>query len=112
MGAWGPGNFDNDTAMDFVHDVSKTLAAEMAPREFVEDIDITMAGVAMRLVLVKYCHGPVPDREEIENLRKAILEVYDRQIDGLAPKPDYKKGRRAVMDETFRELLRLIDDQK
>jgi hypothetical protein len=83
----------------------------MKEPEFVEDVDLVMAAVAIRLALVRSCHASPPKRTEIEKLRRSVLKIYDEQIDGLSPKPDYKKGRRSVIDRTFRDFLKVLDER-
>jgi hypothetical protein len=109
MGAWADGNFDNDSALDFVADIANDVAREMAPPGGVEDIDLVMAAVAVCKTLVEHCHAPHPDRAKIESLKAEVLSMFDEQIDELEPKPDYKVGRRAAIVATFDEFLALLE---
>jgi hypothetical protein len=108
MGTWAEGNFDNDSALDFVSDIAKDVAGEMGPPEEVEDVDLVMSAVAVRKALVEHCHAPPPKRAEIESLKSAVLSIYDEQIDGLEPDPEYKVARRRVIAETFDQFLGLL----
>jgi hypothetical protein len=109
MGTWAEGNFDNDAALDLLADISATVSQEMSPPEHVEDVDLVMAAVAVRRILIERCHASRPERDEIEQLKNAVLSVYDAQIDGLAPDQDFKVKRRRVIEATFDGLLALLD---
>lgn len=111
MATWAEGNFDSDSAMDFVSDIARELRKEMSPPEEVEDLGLVMAAVAMLQTLVEHCHAPAPKIAEIESLRKQVLSVYDEQIDGLDPDDDFKEKRRGVIEKTFDEFLELLKQQ-
>ena len=110
MGAGGPGNFDNDCAMDFVIEFAQQLEKEATPPPAcAEDIDLIMAAVAMLSALVSECHAYIEDKEAMYRLRDAVLAVYDAEIDGLEPTVRYKKERRKVIEDTFRTFLKRIE---
>ena len=108
MGTWAEGNFDNDSALDLVADIADEVAKEMTPPEEVEDIDLVMGAVAIRMALVQHCHAPRPNAAEIASLKLAVLSVYDEQIDGLEPEPEFKINRRQVISDTFDEFIALL----
>lgn len=108
MGAWDAGNFDNDTAMDFVHDIVSEIQKELKAPECVEDVDLVMAGVAMLSALVSECSA-YADRDALVTLRQSILSIYDEEIDGLQPTPEYKLQRRVAIEDTFNTLLTRLD---
>lgn len=108
MGTWAEGNFDNDTALDFVADAANNVAKGMSPPSGMEDVDSVMAAVAVRKALTEHCHAPAPERQVIESLKAAVLAVYDQEIDDLAPDPDYKVARRRVIAQTFDQFLQLL----
>ena len=111
MGTWGPGNFENDAALDFVGEIAGEVAKELHPTEEIEDLDIIMAAVGMTAALVKNCHAPAPDRGRIETLRAQVLHVYDEQIDDLEPTAKYRDQRRIVIEQSFDELLALLGER-
>ena len=111
MGTWDSGNFENDTAVDLVAELSESVSQEIRPPECVEDDELIMAAVAVLKVLVQHCHAAPPERAKIESVRDAVLTVYDAEIDGLDPSPEYKAERRQVIEQTFAQFLALIDEQ-
>ena len=109
MGTWAEGNFDNDSALDFVEEIADTVAKEIAEPDGVEDIELVMAAVAVQKALVEHCHAPPPEKSLIESLKSSILKVYDREIDDLDPDPEYKGARRRVIEQTFDEYLGILE---
>lgn len=108
MGTWDAGNFDNDSALNFVSGVADGVRQEMAPPEEVEEIELVMAAVAIYKALVAHCHAPPPAATQIGELKDAVLQLYDAQIDELDPDPEFKTQRRGVIEQTFDEFLRLL----
>jgi hypothetical protein len=109
MGTWGSGNFAGDAALDFVESIAAEVDKELVPPEDFGDIEIIMAAVATRIVLIDHCNASRPDRGEVETLRDRVLEVYDEEIEGLDPDPEYLIERRRVIEQTFDALLKLIE---
>jgi hypothetical protein len=109
MGTWGPGNFDNDNAGDLSCDVSKFVLKELFDLVYVEDLDIVMGVLAIQLALQKHCGAPAMEADRVGQIRDQVLKVYDDQIDGLKPKPEYKAARRKAIVETFAELVSLAE---
>jgi hypothetical protein len=110
MGAWAEGNFSNDDALDFVCDVAGFVDDKISPATEVEGIDSLMAAVAVRKALVECCHAPRPERTELISLKDSTLKLYDEEIDALEPKPEYKVGRRKIIERTFDEFIALLRD--
>jgi hypothetical protein len=69
-----------------------------------------MAAVAILKTLIEHCRAPRPERNEIVALRDSLLAVYDAEIDGLDPDPEFKVERRKVIERTFGEFLNLLND--
>ena len=105
MGTWDSGNFDNDTALDFLGNITDEIAKELYDPEGVEDIDLIMAAVSTYSALLAECPVHVPDPESLVKLRDSVLRVYDAKIDELEPKGDYKADKRRIIEETFSTLL-------
>jgi hypothetical protein len=112
VGTWAAGNFDSDAALDLVEHFAETVREEIAKPVDVGDLEEIMAAVSVLKVLVEHCHASAPDTEEIDSLRDAILEVYDEQIDGLEPHPDYKRDRRRTIVGTFDDFTRLVQEKR
>lgn len=115
MGAGGSGNFDNDSAFDYIADVVKEHISEVEQLiSFgvdvpfcVEDTDIVMAAIEVIIALCEKCYAIPPDLELVRKWKRLTIEVYDNEIDGLGPKPDYKIERRQVINSTFEKLEKL-----
>ena len=105
MGTWAAGVFENDASLDLVSDVADEVKKEMAPPDSVEDTDQVLAAVAILKVLVEHCHVPPPELAEIESLKVVVLDLYDKEIDGLDPDEDFKVQRRGVIERTFDEFI-------
>jgi hypothetical protein len=113
MGTWGAGNFANDAALDFIgHEIDRyiTLINEIFADEdrFRLDEDAEgelMPSVEILIVLCERCAGILPTGLDIAAWKQRYLEMYDAQIDGLAPVPGHKEERRAVIETTFDRLL-------
>ena len=50
-----------------------------------------------------------PPAALVRQWREKYLEVFDRDIDGLKPSPEFKAGRRKAIEKTFRWLESLAD---
>jgi hypothetical protein len=106
MGTWGPGNFENDAAVDMVEEVLKVATAEIeafcaSDRVGIEDLQDVAACVSIQLVLHEHCNGSAPKIEFARALREKILRIYDEQIGSLRPDADYKAKRRAILVQTL-----------
>jgi hypothetical protein len=112
VGTWAAGNFDSDAALDLVEHFAETVREEIGTPQDVEDLEQTMAAVSVLKVLVEHCHASAPNVKEIETLRDGILRIYDEQIDGLVPHPDYKVNRRLTIVATFDEFTRLVEEKQ
>lgn len=119
MGTWGPGNFDSDYALDFLSTEVRrhvtTIDGIMADAEaFQLDEDaesVLMPTVAILVLLCKHCHALLPRAVNVQDWQTRYLAMYDRDIDGLEPKPDFKAQRRAVIIDTF-ERLQVLNHER
>ena len=113
MGTWGAGNFASDAALDFIaHQMRRyiTLINEIFADEdrFRLDEDAEselMPSVEILIVLCEHCAGILPKGLDVAAWKQRYLEMYDAQIDGLAPVPGHKEERRTVIEHTFDRLL-------
>lgn len=121
MGTWGPGNFDNDAAADFIDEELdrhvRAIEAIFADSErFLLDGDAEgelMPRIAILALLCEHSAGVLDTTGDAISAWKArYLEMYDDQIDDLEPRGDYKLQRRAVIAETFDTLIRLHQEQR
>ena len=115
MGTWGEGVFDNDAAADFQADIEelsdKDAEAELLkeiqsalhdPDDVcVEDTETLLAAAALLQDLCERTSKRPPASLDRAAFRTLMLDVYDREIDGLEPSPGFKEARRAVMQETL-----------
>src|SRR5262249_31322174 len=106
MGTWGAGNFDNDSALDYMGEVEEELVRRI--EDILADEDrcaldedgegVLMPTLEMLSVLHEQCHLGLPERETVQRWKAQYLAVFDDQIDGLDPKPGYKEARRAIIE--------------
>jgi hypothetical protein len=124
MGTWGPGNFEDDVARDYLADVIARL------EQFIERIltgDIPEEAMGMNNVMDAAEHCLLPTVEMISVLHEALgsdylpspetivrwAEAYPRQVEPLLKNLDpvcyerwYIPERRPVVQATFERLLR------
>jgi hypothetical protein len=115
MGTWGPGNFENDAALDFIDEeidrhVREIEAIFADEQRFLLDEDAE-GGLIPRVVLLtllcQQCGGVLEDATDVAVWKERYLAMYDEQIDGLEPDEAYKTQRRAVIADTFDRLIEL-----
>ncbi|MFD7511486.1 DUF4259 domain-containing protein [Streptomyces sp. NPDC059853] len=115
MGTWGSGNFESDTARDYLSSFIDGLVAEIAEAMDGDPVAIEAdeyEGVAVpcRLellhVLTRAGHtSDTPLRPEVvEGWKQRYLAVWERTIDELGPSPAFREQRRAVLIRTFDQL--------
>ncbi|MEX8193759.1 DUF4259 domain-containing protein [Comamonas guangdongensis] len=116
MGTWSHGNFDNDTALDWLDDITGQLLDEIA--EAMEspacleadepDADLVPCRIELLCAMAEKGMPPQwPDVETLAEWKRIYLEVWDSSIDELEPSEDYKQGRRATLVATFDRMLAL-----
>lgn len=115
MGTWGSGNFESDAALDHLSAVVGRLVEEVAEAMAGDPVGIEPDeywGVAVPcqlellhvLAQAGHADGELPKAEVIEGWKETFMAVWERTIDGLEPKPEYKKKRREVLIRTFDQL--------
>lgn len=118
MGAWGEGNFDNDAAGDFLDHIILQLKENIVTSLSIEDIgsfDLdehgdaqVMASIDILVTLcTKYKTSTPVEARIIEQWKLKYLKIYDEVIDLYGAKEPYKQKRRAVIENTFDQLLGL-----
>jgi hypothetical protein len=118
MGRWGVGNFADDGAMDYVGDlvdrlattVTEILADEERAALDEEGEAVVMPTVEILALLCEMCGAypfdGVDAPQSVADWRDRYLQIFDDEIDGLAPREDFKAQRRAVIVQTFERLLK------
>ncbi|MGW2177907.1 DUF4259 domain-containing protein [Streptomyces sp. NPDC001732] len=122
MGTWGTGNFDSDTAADHLSAVTGRLVARieeamagdpvgLEPDEY--DGVTVPCDIELLCLIAEQGHvgSAVPGAAVVAGWRKTFMDVWERTIDELGPKPEYKKGRRAELIRTF-DRLAVLAEQK
>jgi hypothetical protein len=109
MGAWGPENFSDDAALDWLGSLADDLAAEI-------DKDIRWSGpgdlcghwvtakIEVLTVLCERFNAAPPHPDQIAGWREMFLRAWEEEIDDWDPKPGYKEERRRVIERTFERL--------
>ena len=119
MSAWGPSNIENDAAHDFVNEQIDRYVSHIEDifgneGRFLLDEDaegMLMPSVEIVSLLCEHCHGVLPEKLEVATWKARYLAMYDDQIDGLEPRDEYKRQRRAVIEATFDRLRRQHEQQ-
>lgn len=113
MGTWGPGHFENDAAREYLSDLLEDLE-QRVEESFEGDYEdwsldeggeeYVMPTIAIIEAMCREFHAPPPRPETVAGWRDKYLEIFDAQIDDLAPAEDYKTARRQVIAATFASL--------
>ena len=122
MGTWSHGNFDNDTALDWLSDITSQLLDEiteaMDSPECLEadelDADVVPCKIELLCTMAENGMSPIwPDVHLLEEWKSTFLRVWDESIDSLEPDEDYKRDRRQTLVNTYDRMIALArDDQE
>lgn len=110
MGTWGPGNFDDDSALSYVGGLCRSIEAEIeeaacSPRTDISHfLNYVMPRLAVLTVLVDEIVEYGPTEETVNRWRRDFLEIYDQEAENLGADPDFVRVRRNVILGTFRRL--------
>ncbi|MEE1747385.1 MULTISPECIES: DUF4259 domain-containing protein [unclassified Streptomyces] len=120
MGTWGSGNFDSDTAADHLSGITGRLLSEieeamagdpvvLEPDEY--DGVAVPCNIELLALIAEQGHVGVtmPEPAVVEGWKKTFMDVWERTIDGLEPKQEYKEDRRAELIRTFDRLAALAE---
>ena len=116
MGTWAHGNFDNDTALDWLDDITGQLLDEIAgamdsPQSLeADELDADLVPCRIELLCAMAEKGMPPRWPDVQLLaqwKQIYLQAWDASIDELEPAPDYKRDRRATLVATFDRMLAL-----
>jgi hypothetical protein len=117
MATFAEDNFGNDGARDYLAMLLARLVAvitEVVADESRLALDedgetMLMPSVEVLALLCERYDAPPPRPATVRQWSQKYLDVYDRTIDRLHPKPAYKAARRKVIDKTFRWLESLAE---
>jgi len=116
MGVWGPGNFDDDTAGEYVWGITERLIKETNdamrnPRQLEPDeywgVIVPCNVELLSLLASKRWGASVPKPSVVEQWKETYMTVWEGYIDKLIlpEHPEHKALRREVLLRTFDELL-------
>jgi len=115
MGTWSHGNFDDDTSADHLSILTSQLVKEvedaMADPADLEPDEYWGCAVPCNLELLTliarqgWVGVAFPAADIAKAWKQTYLRVWDDNIDGLEPKPEYKRLRREVLVKTFDNLI-------
>ena len=118
MGTWGAGNYQNDEALDYIHDFRDELIAQiedtinskhgMEPDE--PESATMLCNIDLICAINELAKIALMKAETVEQWKTAYLLVWDSHIDGMDPKPGFKADRRKVIVETFDRLIEQCRD--
>jgi hypothetical protein len=117
MGTCGEDNFANDGARDYLAMLTTQLVAtinsiEANPSRLDLDEDgesMLMPSVEILALLCERAGAVPPKPARVRQWAKKYLELYDETIDRSNPSPEYRTGRRKVIENTFHWLESLAD---
>lgn len=118
MGTWGPGNLENDYALDELSTRTSTLVGELLSRarspssREADDYDYTTLFVELEIAIALDARGllsasELPKTREVQALARDFIASWDANIDALSPKPEFKRKRRAVILATFDRFAKI-----
>ena len=112
MGTWGSGNFEDDTAADFIYmftsdiidEISKIIDDKNAiePDEY-EGVALPCKIEILTMITEKEwgCLCAYPSIEEVEEWKKKYLKVYDEYNISNVEYMDFILKRRRIINNTF-----------
>ena len=115
MGTWGSGNFDSDTAADFLSELVASIVSKLETAMSGDDVSLepdewegtTVPCTVELLALLarqRWVGVTLPLPATVAAWSTRYLAIWDAAIDELGPGPDWKSERRAVLVRTFDEL--------
>jgi hypothetical protein len=116
MGRGGDGNFDCDTAMDFVARLVDQLVEQvqngvakpsnMEPDEYYGEVVPCIVDILAALHELTGT-AAIPRPEVVAEWKKKYMEVWEATIDALGGSEKHKRARRAALRMSFDKLGRL-----
>jgi len=120
MGTWGSGNFEDDTAADFltiytsdlIDEISKVIddKNKIEPDEY-EGVSLPCKIEILTMITEKKWVSCVcPSIEEVESWKQKYLKVYDEYNCSDVEYMDFILERRKIIEKTFENYKRVIED--
>jgi hypothetical protein len=115
MGVWGAGNFANDAALDYAHElvdamvqqIAEAIASEHGMEPDEDSSTMMVCNVELMCVIGRHVGISMVKAAAVESWKEAYLKVWDGYIDRLKPVPGFKEERHGVIVETFDRLIEL-----
>ncbi|HSN99765.1 MAG TPA: DUF4259 domain-containing protein [Candidatus Nanopelagicales bacterium] len=113
MGTWGPGNFDNDHALDAYAGLIDHIVEEIDEgfgegEVYIEDVEGAIVLVEVLASLGEHCRKLYLPIAKIDDWKRRVLAAYDAQIDDLGADETFKVERRQVLERTFDRLRAVL----
>src|SRR5262245_57792320 len=116
MGTWGAGNFDGDTAGDFLSTITASLVKDITTAMNGDPVGLEpdewdgnkVPGAIELLALIAAQHwvGTVlPKAADVRAWSAKFIGIWDATIDDLDPNEEWKVKRREVLVRTFDSLV-------
>jgi hypothetical protein len=123
MGVWGADNFANDTALDYVHklidqmiaQVERTVASPHGMKPDEPESTRMMCNIELMWLIGRHARLSMMESATVESWKTKYLETWEGYIDGLLrnySEPGVKEERRAVIIQTFDQLIALCKSQE
>lgn len=114
MGSWGSGNFDNDSACDYLDSIKFQIIRKIEDGfERVEEGDFAddyeheiMASVDILSLLTEqyYGHHPRVEAQTVRTWKTQFLSIYDQNSEDDEVTLEFYRQRRKVIENTFNKL--------
>ena len=120
MGVWAAGNFANDEALDYAHElvdrmieqIEETIGSEHGLEPDEPDSARLMCNIELMWLIGQHVGLSMPEAKMVEGWKAKYLATWDGYIDGLQPKAGFKVERRAVIVESFDRLAAFCKGQE
>jgi hypothetical protein len=117
MASFAEHNFGNDGAREYLEMLLARLVATITeimadPSRLALDEDgetMLMPSVEILALLCERYDAQPPRPDTVRQWAHKYLDIYDRTIDRLHPRPGWKAARRKVIEQTFRWLESLAE---
>ena len=115
MSSWGHGHFEDDDALDYVHDLIHKIAAELdrasGKRRLSGDEVLTrcVPRLAVLALLVKGTGFVGIEKTRLARWREACRTGFDRDAGDIYDRPADARRRWRVIERTFKKLTERID---
>lgn len=110
MGTWGPGIYENDSALDWVGELTSQIEKEI--RDGIEEFDESMgddllAAVDTLRAICENSHSSPPKPEDISKWHELYEKNWPSYIGDLGADDSFVEQQAEVIISTFQRLLGL-----